>query len=170
MKYFYIDFLIHKTSNNYQNDEYFIEGEDLSLIATAEIPLTGYHADDIINEEDLPLLYTGYSPCYRKEAGTYGKHTRGLFRVHQFNKLEMYAFTLPEQSGEIHEKILAIEEEIWQRLIRFFLGGAPQHFAVILVAFHQNPIIGPNLQQCFSRQISFLPILCSRVYIEYLTY
>ena len=104
-----------------QNDEYFIEGEDLSLIATAEIPLTGYHADDIINEEDLPLLYTGYSPCYRKEAGTYGKHTRGLFRVHQFNKLEMYAFTLPEQSGEIHEKILAIEEEIWQEL------GIPYH-------------------------------------------
>ena len=99
-----------------QSDEYFIEGEDLSLIATAEMSLTGFHATEILNERDLPIFYAGYSPCYRKEAGTYGKHTRGLFRVHQFNKLEMYAYTLPEQSAEIHEKILAIEEEIYQEL------------------------------------------------------
>lgn len=99
-----------------QSDEYYIEGEDLSLIATAEISLTGYHADEILDEADLPLLYVGYSPCYRKEAGAYGKHTRGLFRVHQFNKLEMYAFTTPDQSKEIHEKLRAIEEEIWQEL------------------------------------------------------
>jgi len=99
-----------------QSDEYAIEGEDLSLIATAEIPLTGYHADEIIDEDKLPLLYAGYSPCYRKEAGTYGKFTRGLFRVHQFNKLEMYAFSLPEKSIELHEKLLAIEEEIWQAI------------------------------------------------------
>ena len=99
-----------------QSDEYFIEGEDLSLIATAEMSLTGFHAGEILNEKDLPFFYAGYSPCYRKEAGTYGKHTRGLFRVHQFNKLEMYAYTLPEQSAEIHEKILAIEEEIYQEL------------------------------------------------------
>ena len=104
-----------------QSDEYFIEGEDLSLIATAEMPLTGYHADEIIDEAKLPLLYAGLSPCYRKEAGTYGKHTRGLFRVHQFNKLEMYAFTTPEQSHEVHEKILAVEEEIWQSI------GIPYH-------------------------------------------
>jgi seryl-tRNA synthetase len=99
-----------------QNDEYFVEGEDLSLIATAEIPLTGYHADEIIDEDRLPLLYAGLSPCYRKEAGTYGKHARGLFRVHQFNKLEMYAYTLPENSLDMHEQILKIEEEIWQAL------------------------------------------------------
>ena len=99
-----------------QSDEYFIEGEDLSLIATAEMSLTGFHAGEILNEKDLPIFYAGYSPCYRKEAGTYGKHTRGLFRVHQLNKLEMYAYTLPEQSAEIHEKILAIEEEIYQEL------------------------------------------------------
>ena len=104
-----------------QSDEYAIEGDDLSLIATAEIPLTGYHADEIIDEDDLPLLYAGYSPCYRKEAGTYGKFTRGLFRVHQFNKLEMYAFSLPEKSIEVHEKLLAIEEEIWQAI------GIPYH-------------------------------------------
>lgn len=99
-----------------QSDEYFIEGEDLALIATAEMPLTGYHADEIIDESHLPLLYAGYSPSYRKEAGTYGKHARGLFRVHQFNKLEMYAFTTPEQSEEVHQRLLAIEEEIWQEL------------------------------------------------------
>lgn len=104
-----------------QSDEYGIEGEDLALIATAEIPLTGYHADEIIDEKDLPLFYAGLSPCYRKEAGTYGKHTRGLFRVHQFNKLEMYAYTLPEKSHEVHEHLLAIEEEIWQAM------GIPYH-------------------------------------------
>jgi len=104
-----------------QSDEYAIEGEDLSLIGTAEIPLTGYHADEIINEEDLPLKYAGLSPCYRKEAGTYGKHTRGLFRVHQFNKLEMYTFVLPEKSVEMHEQLLAIEEELWRAI------GIPYH-------------------------------------------
>ena len=99
-----------------QSDEYFIEKEDLGLIATAEMSITGYHMDEILDEKDLPLLYAGYSPCYRKEAGAAGKHTRGLFRVHQFNKLEMYAFCLPEQSKEIHEKIRGVEEEIWQEL------------------------------------------------------
>ena len=99
-----------------QSDEYFIEDEDLSLIASAAMPLTGFHSDEILDEKDLPLLYAGYSPCYRKEAGTYGKHTRGLFRVHQFNKLEMYAFTTPEQSLEIHEKLRGFEEELWQGL------------------------------------------------------
>lgn len=99
-----------------QSDEYYVEGEDLSMIATAEMPLTGYHADEILDEADLPLLYVGYSPCYRKEAGTYGKHTRGLFRVHQFNKLEMYAFSLPESSNQLHERLRAIEEELWQAL------------------------------------------------------
>ena len=99
-----------------QSDEYYIEGEDLALIATAEMSLTGYHMDEILSEDQLPLFYAGYSACFRKEAGAYGKYTRGLFRVHQFNKLEMYAFCLPEQSKEIHEKILAIEEDIWQGL------------------------------------------------------
>jgi len=102
-------------------NEYVVEGEDLTLIGTAEAPLTGYHADEIILEKDLPLLYAGYSPCYRKEAGTYGKHTRGLFRVHQFNKLEMYIFCKPEESEAMHEKILQTEEEIYQAL------GIPYH-------------------------------------------
>ena len=104
-----------------QSDEYYIEGEDLALIATAEIPITGYHMDEIIDEDKLPLFYAGLSACFRKEAGAYGKHTRGLFRVHQFNKLEMYAFCTPEQSKEIHEKLRGIEEEIWQEI------GIPYH-------------------------------------------
>lgn len=107
--------------NDDAGNEYYIEGEDLTLIGTAEAPLTGYHADEIIDEAELPKLYVGLSPCYRKEAGTYGKHTRGLFRVHQFNKLEMYAFTTPEQSQEMHERILGIEEELWQSI------GIPYH-------------------------------------------
>lgn len=106
----------HKESN-----EYFIDGEDTMLIGTAEAPLTGFHADEIIDEKDLPLLYIGYSPCYRKEAGAAGKFSHGLFRVHQFNKLEMYIFCTPEQSRDMHEKILSIEEEIWQNL------GVPYH-------------------------------------------
>ena len=104
-----------------QSDEYYIEGEDLALIATAEMSITGYHMDEIIDEDKLPLFYAGFSACFRKEAGAYGKHTRGLFRVHQFNKLEMYAFCTPEQSKEIHEKLRSIEEEIWQEI------GIPYH-------------------------------------------
>lgn len=104
-----------------QSDEYYIEGEDLALIATAEMSITGYHMDEIIDEDKLPLFYAGLSACFRKEAGAYGKHTRGLFRVHQFNKLEMYAFCVPEQSKEIHEKLRGIEEEIWQEI------GIPYH-------------------------------------------
>ena len=104
-----------------ESNEYFIDGEDVMLIGTAEAPLTGFHADEIIDEKNLPLLYAGYSPCYRKEAGAAGKFSRGLFRVHQFNKLEMYIFCTPEQSVQMHEKILSIEEEIWQNL------GVPYH-------------------------------------------
>ncbi|MDO4979170.1 MAG: serine--tRNA ligase [Candidatus Saccharibacteria bacterium] len=104
-----------------QSDEYYIEGEDLAMIATAEMPITGYHMDEIIPEENLPLFYAGLSACFRKEAGAYGKYTRGLFRVHQFNKLEMYAFCLPEKSKEVHEHIREIEEEIWQEI------GIPYH-------------------------------------------
>jgi seryl-tRNA synthetase len=114
---------------------YKIEGEDLNLIATAEMPITGYHADEIIEEKDLPLLYVGLSPSYRMEAGAYGKHARGLYRVHQFNKLEMYVFCKPEDSEEWHQKLVAIEEELCQmleipyQLVRIASGdlGAPAY-------------------------------------------
>lgn len=120
----------HKESN-----EYFIDGEDTMLIGTAEAPLTGFHADEIIDEKDLPLFYAGYSPCYRKEAGAAGKFSRGLFRVHQFNKLEMYIFCTPEQSRDMHEKILSIEEEIWQNL------GVPYHVVNIAAGDLGSPAV-----------------------------
>ncbi len=93
---------------------YKIEDEDLNLIATAEMPLTGFHADEIL--EDLPRFYVGLSPAYRREAGAYGKHARGLFRTHQFNKLEMYAFCRAEDSEKLHQKMVAIEEDFCQQL------------------------------------------------------
>lgn len=94
---------------------YKIEGEDLHLIATAEISLTGMLAGDII-ELDKPQKYAGFSPCYRKEAGAYGKYSKGLYRVHQFDKLEMYIFCRPEESEQLLESILAVEEKLCQML------------------------------------------------------
>jgi len=95
---------------------YKIEDEDLNLIATAEIPLTGYHADEILSEPDLPRLYIGLSPAYRVEGGAYGKHNKGLYRTHQFNKLELYVFCKPEDSEQWHEKLIALEESFCQAL------------------------------------------------------
>jgi seryl-tRNA synthetase len=111
---------------------YKIEGEDLNLIATAEIPITGLHSDEILDTASLPLLYAGLSPAYRKEAGAYGKHSRGLFRVHQFNKLELYVFCKPEESESWHQKLVALEEELCQdlgipyRLVRIAAGDLGQ--------------------------------------------
>ncbi len=95
---------------------YKIEDEDLNLIATAEIPLTGYHADEILDEKSLPILYVGLSPAYRVEGGAYGKHNKGLFRTHQFNKLELYGFCKPQDSEALHQKMVALEEEMCQAL------------------------------------------------------
>ena len=95
---------------------YVIEDSDLGLIATAEITLAGIHADEIIEEENLPKLYAGYSHCFRQEAGAYGKYSKGLYRVHQFTKVEMFAYTTPEDSPSMHEKLLELEEKLWQSL------------------------------------------------------
>lgn len=95
---------------------YHIEGEDLDLIGTAEITLVGQHADTTFSEKDLPLKYAGYSYCYRYEKGSYGKDVRGILRVHEFRKIEMVVFALPEDSDKIHESLREIEEEIWQDL------------------------------------------------------
>ena len=94
---------------------YRVEGEDLNLIATSELPLTGMHMDQVIDLAE-PQLYAGLSSCYRMEAGTYGKFAKGLYRVHQFEKLELYAYTQPEQSEAMLKKILALEEKICQTL------------------------------------------------------
>jgi len=95
---------------------YHIEGEDLDLIGTAEITLVGMHTDEILNAKDLPKKYVGFSSCYRTEAGSYGKDVRGIIRVHEFRKVEMVVFCLPEESDDWHKKLLSIEEEIWQEL------------------------------------------------------
>lgn len=95
---------------------YSIEGTDLSLVATAEITLGGMYKDEIIDEEKLPVLLCGLSHCFRTEAGAHGAATRGLYRVHQFSKVEMFAFTTPEQSVDIHEMMYRIEREIFDDL------------------------------------------------------
>ncbi len=95
---------------------YTIADSDLCLIATAEITLGGLHKDEIFDESDLPRRYVGISHCFRTEAGAAGRETRGLYRVHQFTKVEMFIFCTPEQSDAAHEEILSIEEEIFQGL------------------------------------------------------
>lgn len=95
---------------------YEIEGEDLGLIATAEVTLAGKHADEAIPESNLPLKYIGYSHCFRKEAGAYGKYSKGLYRVHQFTKAEMFIYSRPEDSEKMHQHILEMEEKIYQGL------------------------------------------------------
>jgi seryl-tRNA synthetase len=95
---------------------YQIQDEDLGLVATAEVTLAGKHADEVIVEDQLPIKYIGYSHCFRKEAGSYGKYSKGTYRVHQFTKAEMFIYCLPERSNEMHEHILAMEEKIYQAL------------------------------------------------------
>ena len=95
---------------------YSVEDSDLSMIATAEITLAGQHAEDIIEESELPLRYAGLSHCFRTEAGSHGRASRGLYRVHQFTKVEMFAFVTPEGSEAIHDEMVEIEERIFQGL------------------------------------------------------
>jgi seryl-tRNA synthetase len=91
---------------------YEIEGDDLYLIGTSEVTLAALHADTILEEAELPLRYAGFSTCFRREAGAAGKDTRGIFRVHQFDKVEMFEFVHPDVSGDEHDTLLAIQEEI----------------------------------------------------------
>jgi seryl-tRNA synthetase len=100
---------------------YTIADSDLCLIATAEITLGGMHRDKIFEENQLPKKYVGLSHCFRTEAGAPGRDTRGLYRVHQFTKVEMFAFCVPDQSEQIHQELVRIEEEIFQGL------GLPYH-------------------------------------------
>jgi len=97
---------------------YKIEGEDLYLIGTAEHPLLGLYEGRIIREDDLPIKLVGWSPCFRKEAGAHGKDTKGIFRVHQFHKVEQFIFSPPnlEESMKYFNEILNNTEELWQRL------------------------------------------------------
>ena len=91
---------------------YEIPADELFLAATSEISLAAYHADEILDPEQLPIRYAGFSSCFRREAGTHGKDTGGIFRVHQFDKVEMFSFTRPEDSSDEHERILGLEEKL----------------------------------------------------------
>jgi seryl-tRNA synthetase len=91
---------------------YALPEDELFLVGTSEVALASLHADEILDFDRLPLRYAGFSPCFRREAGAAGKDTRGIFRVHQFEKVEMFSFVAPEQSADEHERILAVEEEI----------------------------------------------------------
>jgi seryl-tRNA synthetase len=95
---------------------YRVERDELYLTGTAEVALAAYHADEILESDALPLRYAGYSTNFRREAGAAGKDTRGMFRVHQFDKVEMYVFTFAETAGDEHEHLLEIEEELIQEL------------------------------------------------------
>jgi seryl-tRNA synthetase len=95
---------------------YRVVEDELYLVGTSEVPLASLHADEILDGAELPLRYAGFSTCFRREAGAAGKDTQGLFRVHQFDKLEMFTFVEPEESQAEHERLLAIEEEILQAL------------------------------------------------------
>jgi seryl-tRNA synthetase len=101
---------------DFQDMLYKIEGEDLYLVGTAEHPIAGMHADEILDGRILPLRYAGVSPCFRREAGAHGKDTKGIFRVHQFEKVEQFVFCKPSQSWDEHELLIRNAEEIYQAL------------------------------------------------------
>ena len=100
----------------FEDTLYKVEGEDLYLIATSEHPIAAYHSNTIFEEGKLPLLYAGISPCFRKEAGAHGKDTKGIFRVHQFNKIEQFAYVKPEDSKRYHQKLLDNAKEFYRAL------------------------------------------------------
>lgn len=100
----------------FYDDVFHVEPMSYHLIPTAEVPLTNFYADEVLAEEDLPFLFTAFTPCFRSEAGSYGKDTKGLIRQHQFHKVEMVHLAHPDNSYEMHEKMLSHAEEILKRL------------------------------------------------------
>ena len=93
-----------------------IPRDELFLVGTSEVPLAAYHGEEILETADLPIRYAGFSTCFRREAGTYGKDTAGIFRVHQFDKVEMFVFTTPDDSVEEHDRLLEVEESLVRQL------------------------------------------------------
>ena len=123
---------------------YKVENEDLYLIATAEQTLAALHRDEIINPDDLPLRYCALSTCFRKEAGSHGKDTLGIFRVHQFEKIEQFIFSTPEESKNEHNRLLEVTEEIYKKL------GLPyQIVAIVSSALNDNAAIKYDLEAWF---------------------
>ena len=98
------------------DDVYRIEGQDLYLVGTSEVPMAAYHSDEILDGAALPLRYAAFSPCFRKEAGSHGKDTRGIIRVHWFDKVEMFVYTTLEESYAEHQRLLEWEKEFLDKL------------------------------------------------------
>jgi seryl-tRNA synthetase len=94
------------------SDVYHLPAEDLYLVGTSEVPLAAFHMDEVIEADRLPLRYAGWSTCFRKEAGSYGKDTRGIIRVHQFDKVEMFSYCRPEEAAAEHQRLLVWEKEM----------------------------------------------------------
>src|SRR5438093_5950370 len=100
----------------FQDVIYKVEGEDLYMIGTSEHAIASMHMDEILDGKKLPIRYAGFSPCFRKEAGAHGRDTKGIFRVHQFEKVEMFLFSTPQDSWKLHEELLRNVEEFFQSL------------------------------------------------------
>jgi seryl-tRNA synthetase len=123
---------------------YKVENEDMYLIATAEQTLAAMHRDEIINPDDLPLRYCALSTCFRKEAGSHGKDTLGIFRVHQFEKIEQFIYSTPEDSKNQHDRLMEVTERIYQKL------GLPyQVIAIVSSALNDNAAIKYDLEAWF---------------------
>ena len=128
----------------FQETLYKVENEDLYLIATAEQTLAALHRDEIIDSEDLPLRYCALSTCFRKEAGSHGKDTLGIFRVHQFEKVEQFIYAAPEESVNEHKKLLEVTEDIYKKL------GLPyQVVSIVSSALNDNAAIKYDLEAWF---------------------
>ncbi|MCI7291750.1 MAG: serine--tRNA ligase [Methanobrevibacter woesei] len=123
---------------------YKVENEDLYLIATAEQTLAAIHRNEIIAPEELPIKYCALSTCFRKEAGSHGKDTLGIFRVHQFEKIEQFVYTTPEQSKEAHRQLLEVTEELYQKL-----GLTYRIVAIVSSALNDNAAIKYDLEAWF---------------------
>ncbi|HUB09706.1 MAG TPA: serine--tRNA ligase [Myxococcales bacterium] len=142
-------FMVNRASNlgtgqfpKFEQDVFAIKGHDLFLIPTAEVPVTNLHRDEILDAGQLPLKYVAYTPCFRSEAGSYGKDTRGLIRQHQFQKVELVKFSRPESSYEEHEKLTADAEEVLKRL------GLP--YRVVLLCAGD---MGANAAKCYDLEV-----------------
>jgi seryl-tRNA synthetase len=123
------------------SDVYHLADDDLYLVGTSEVPLAAYHADEILDPSILPLHYVGYSPCFRREAGSHGKDTRGIFRVHWFDKVEMFVFCAPQEADAEHQQLLAWERE--------FLNALEIPFQVLEVASGDLGLSAARKYDCY---------------------
>ena len=130
--------------SEFEETLYKVENEDLYLIATAEQTLAALHRNEIIDDEQLPLRYAALSTCFRKEAGSHGKDTLGIFRVHQFEKIEQFIYTTPDQSSDEHQRLLSVTEGIYQKLDLPY-----QIVAIVSSALNDNAAIKYDLEAWF---------------------